>query len=56
MIAINRLARTGERGWRQETAVEEEPVGGGKIIYYRGRGAGRREMNNMTTLNKTVIV
>lgn len=34
----------------------QEAVGGGKIIYYRGRGAGRRGMNNMTTIKKIVIV
>jgi hypothetical protein len=34
----------------------KEAVGGGKIIYHRGRGVGRRGMNNMTTFNKFVIV
>jgi hypothetical protein len=47
----------GERGGGvEETAVEVESVGGGKIIYYQARGAGRREMNNMTNSNKIVII
>lgn len=56
MIIINRLAPRGERGGLEETAVEVESVGGGKIIYYQARGAGRREMNNMTSSNKIVII
>ena len=40
----------------KKTAVEVEIVGGGKIIYYRARAAGIRGRNNMTTLNKDVIV
>jgi hypothetical protein len=46
----------GERGRLEETAVQLESVGEGKIIYYRARGAGRREMNNMTNSNKIVII
>jgi hypothetical protein len=57
VIVINRLALEGERGGLEETAVVvEESVGGGKITYYRARGAGRREMNNMTSSNKIVII
>jgi hypothetical protein len=57
VIVIKRLALEGERGGLEETAVVvEESVGGGKITYYRARGAGRREMNNMTSSNKIVII
>jgi hypothetical protein len=56
VIVINRLALEGERGGLEETVVVVESVGGEKIIYYRARGAGRREMNNMTSSNKIVII
>ena len=36
-------------------ATEQEAVEGGKIIYYRGRGAGRRGVKSTTASNKSVI-
>jgi hypothetical protein len=52
MIVINSLAPRGERGGLEETALEVQSAGGGKILYYRARGARGRGMNNMTSINK----
>jgi hypothetical protein len=48
------ISGTEEEGEEGESAVEEA-TRGGKIIYYRARGARAKGMSNMTTLNKTVI-